>query len=422
MKKWLIALCCIVLAGAVAFVTVVNNKQGQIDTLNKDLSDVQAENNTLKEKGEQDAKTIQDLNQQVEALTAEKDVLTAENGQLTENLEGLTRNLSASQQKMQGILYIMTDGAQGSIESVLSPYMKIYADVAVDSPYFEAVDYVVEHQLMDAQDDENFGAAEAATLGEMAEGLFRMQGLSGTREEAAANLLETEKAYLAAMTPAEENAVDGTAEETPAAEEAAVEETVVEAPAAEETVAEEAAAEAPTAEAPAEEAVAEEAAAEAPTAEAPAAETPAEEAPAAADETVAEEAAAEAPTAETPAAEAPAEEAAAEEAAAVAETAAEATTAEEAAAEAPAAEAPTAEEAVAEEATVEAPAEAAEAVAEEAPVEDSSTVLTRERILALCKAFCGDQEMPEILFPETEATEATRGDLAILLKTLDQAK
>ena len=35
MKKWLIVLCCIVLAGAVAFVTVVNNKQGQIDTLKR---------------------------------------------------------------------------------------------------------------------------------------------------------------------------------------------------------------------------------------------------------------------------------------------------------------------------------------------------------------------------------------------------
>ena len=193
MKKWLIAFCCIVLAGAVAFVTVVNNKQGQIDTLNKDLSDVQAENNTLKEQGEKDAQAIQDLTKQVEDLTAERDTLseengklTEENGKLTETLDGMNRNLTASQQKMQGILYIMTDGAQGSIDSVLSPYVKIYADVGVDSPYFDAVDYVTGKELMEARGEETFGAAEPATLGEMADGLYRIQGKTGTQEEAVA--------------------------------------------------------------------------------------------------------------------------------------------------------------------------------------------------------------------------------------------
>ena len=350
MKKWLIALCCIVLAGAVAFVTVVNNKQGQIDTLNKDLSDIQAENNALKEKGEADAKTIQDLNQQVTDLTSERDALTEENGKLTENLNSLTSNLTASQQKMQGILYIMTDGAQGSIESVLSPYMKIYADVSVDSPYFDAVDYVTEHKLMDARGEETFGAAERATLGEMAEGLYRIQGLTGTTEEAVTALLEAEKAWISAQTPEEEQATEGASEEEPAVQEVVTEEMTAEEQAAEETV---------------EEAVTEEAAE---------AETAAEEAPA-----------------EEPAAEVTTEEPVAEETA----------TAE-----------PATEENVKETVTEEA----------KAPTEDASTELTKERMLALYKALCGDKEVPEIAFPNAEAPEATRGDLAMVMHALDQMK
>ena len=94
MKKWLIALCCVLIAAAVAFVTVLNNKNTSIDTLNKDLSDIQAEYNTLKDKNEKNEKTIQELNQQVDELTAEKDGLNAENGRLNETLEGLNRNLS----------------------------------------------------------------------------------------------------------------------------------------------------------------------------------------------------------------------------------------------------------------------------------------------------------------------------------------
>ncbi len=393
MKKWLIALCCIVLAGAVAFVTVVNNKQGQIDTLNKDLSDVQAENNILKEQGEKDAQAIADLNKQVETLTAERDTLTEENGKLTETLDGMNRNLTASQQKMQGILYIMTDGAQGSIDSVLSPYVKIYADVGVDSPYFDAVDYATVKELMEARGEETFGAAEPATLGEMADGLYRIQGKTGTQEEAVAALLETEKAWIAAQTPVTEDLP--AAEEAPAAEE----------PTAETSAEEASAEEAPAAEEPAEEApAAEEPAAEAPAAEEPAAEAPAEEASAA--EEPAEEAATEETAAEVPAAEAPAEEA----------------SAAEAPAEEPAAEAPAAEEAPAEDAPA-AEEMPAEETAAEVPAEDGTTILTRERLTALCRAVCGsEKEVPAIVFPEQEAEEATRGDLAMVLQALDQLK
>ena len=405
MKKWLIVLCCIVLAGAVAFVTVVNNKQGQIDTLNKDLSDVQAENNSLKEKGEADAKTIQDLNQQVTDLTSERDALTEENGRLTENLNSLTSNLTASQQKMQGILYIMTDGAQGSIESVLSPYMKIYADVAVDSPYFDAVDYVSEHKLMDARGEETFGAAEAATLGEMAEGLYRIQGLTGTQEDAVAALLETEKAWIAAQTPTEEPVAEETVTEEAPAEEAAAEDHTAEEGVTEEAPAEATAEEVPEAEKPAAEAATE----EAPVAEMPVEET-VTEAPAD-EEAATEEGPAEASAEEVPEAEKPAEEAVTEEAP-VAEAPAEEAVTEEA----------PAEEAVTEEVpAAEAPAE--ETAAEEpAVIEDASTELTKERMFALCKAICGDKELPEIVLPNAEAAEATRGDLAMVLQALDQMK
>ena len=122
LKKWLIALCCVLVAAAIAIVTILNNSNSRIDTLNQDLGNIQAEYNTLKEKNEKDEQTIQDLNHQVTELTTEKDRLTAENGQLNETLEGLNRNLSSSQQKLQGVMYILTDGAQGNIESILSPY------------------------------------------------------------------------------------------------------------------------------------------------------------------------------------------------------------------------------------------------------------------------------------------------------------
>ena len=98
MKKWLIALCCVLVAVVVAFVTVQNNSNSQIDRLNTDLGDMSEEYNTLKEKAEKDEKTIADLNQQVETLTGETARLTAENSQLNESLETLTLRLSNSQE------------------------------------------------------------------------------------------------------------------------------------------------------------------------------------------------------------------------------------------------------------------------------------------------------------------------------------
>ena len=375
MKKWLIALCCVLIAAAVAFVTVVNNKNTRIDTLNKDLSDIQAEYNTLKEKSEKDEKTIQDLNQQVSDLTDEKDGLTAENGRLNETLEGLNRNLSSSQQKLQGVMYILTDGAEGKIDSILSPFMKIFQDVGTDSAYFEAVNYVNEHKLMDPLEDEVFGVSEKATLGELADSLYRLEGKTGTIGEAVSALLDTEKNWLAAQGPAEE-AVEEVAE---AVDEAAEE----------------------TAET-AEEAV--------------------EEAAAAEPEKEIAEAADTAATAEETA-EAAEPEAGGEVSAAVEETEAAAEVTEEAAAEtAEAAAEPEATEEISEDAE-EAPAEETDK-ATEAPAEDETLVLTKDRILSFCNAFCGTKgiEMPEIVFPGDNETEAVRGDLAIVLLKLAQAE
>ena len=409
MKKWLIALCCVLIAGVVASVTLLNNRNGQIDTLNKDLGDIQAEYNSLKEKSENDEKTIADLNQQVENLTAENGQLTAANGRLNETLETLNRNLSSSQEKLQGVMYILTDGAQGSIDSLLSPYLKIFEDAPLDSPYFEAVNYVCEHQLMNPLGEEVFGVTEKATLGELADGLYRLQGKTGGQEEAVSALLSAEQAWLAAQSPAEDAApaADAPAEETEAA------------PAAEE---EPAAAE--------EEAAAEEA-------PVPAAEAAAETAPEAAAESPAEASEPETETAEeTATEEAPAPEGEAE----TPDVESEAVTAAEAEAEAPAAETEDAEKAEAapaeepaEPETAEAGEEAAEAdttaetaaePGEAAPAEDAALSLTRTRLLTLCQAFCAEagKDCPEIVFPESGAAEALRGDLAMALLKLATAE
>ena len=370
MKKWLIALCCVLVAGAIAFITVVNGKNSSLDALNRDLTEIQAEVNSLKEKNEESEKTIEGLNRQVADLSSEKE-------QLTETLEGLNRNLSSSQQKLQSVMYILTDGAQGSIDSVLSPYMKIYEDVKPESPYFESVAYAADRGLMAPVAEEVFGVSEKVLLGELAEGLWALEGKSGTRAEAAADLLAAEKALNPAPAP-----------EAPAAEEAPAEQP-----------------------------------AEPEAAEAPAAEEPAEEAAAEAGAEAAEE---------TAAAEQPAEAGAAEEAAeetAAAELPAEAEAAEQAAEGTAAAEQP-AEEAAAEsgaEAAEEtAAAEAAEQPAEEpaVPQEDENTVLTRDRLLALCSVYCRTRGIPEasVTFPASDAAEAVRGDLAMVLEALSRAK
>lgn len=204
MKKWLIALCCILIAGVVAFVTFMSNSNSRLDALNRDLGEVQAENNSLKEKAGQDEKTISDLNSQVENLTAENrelaetvDTLTVQNGQLNETLDSVNRNLSSSQQKLQGVMYILTDGVQGSINSVLSPYVRIFQDVPLDSPYYDAVRFVTDWNLMVPAGEDVFGAYERVSLPEVAQSLARLQGKDVTAEEAAASLLETEQAWLA---------------------------------------------------------------------------------------------------------------------------------------------------------------------------------------------------------------------------------
>ena len=351
MKKWLFVLCCLLVIAVVAIVVIMRNNDSAIDSLNKDLYESRTKISSLEEKAAENEKQIQDLDAQVVNLTAERDKLTEDNGKLTESLENVNRNLSSSQQKLQGVLYILTDGAQGAIDSILSPYVKIFRDAGLDSPYFDAVGHVTEHRLMNAADEEVFGVWDKATLGEFATGVYAVRNLSGTPAEAVAAVLDAEKAWLESRQPAEE----------PAAEEPAAEEPAVEEPAAEEPAAEELAAEEPAAEEPA--------------AEEPAAEEPAAEEPAA------EEPAAEEPAAEEPAAEEPA--------------------AGEPAAEEPAAEEPAAEEPV---------------------VEDETTVLTRERLLALCRVVCDEssQVFPEIVFPESNDTDANRGDLAIVLTALDR--
>ncbi|MBQ8074151.1 MAG: hypothetical protein IJ231_10365 [Clostridia bacterium] len=407
MKKWLIALCCVLIAGVVASVTLLNNRNGQIDTLNKDLGDIQAEYNSLKEKSENDEKTIADLNQQVENLTAENGQLTAANGQLNETLETLNRNLSSSQEKLQGVMYILTDGAQGSIDSLLSPYLKIFEDAPLDSPYFEAVNYVCEHQLMNPLGEAVFGVTEKATLGELADGLYRLGGKTGGQEEAVSALLSAEQAWLAAQSPAEDAApaADAPAEETEAAPAAEEEPAAAEKEAAKE--------EAPT---PADEAAAEtapEAAAESP-AEASEPETET------AEETATEEAPAPEGGAETPDVES--EVVTAAEAEAPAAEAEDAEKAEAAPAEEPAE--PETAEAGEEVAEADTPAETAADSGEAAPAEDAATILTRTRLLTLCQAFCAEagKDCPEILLPESGGEEALRGDLAMALLKLAAAE
>ncbi len=375
MKKWLVFLSCLLIIAVIAIAVILNNNNDRINTLNQDLYNSRTEVNTLKEKSEEDKVTIEDLHQQIETLNADKSTLIAENENLNaENvsltaekdalnasMESLSTHLSSSQQKLQGVLYILTDGEQGNIEGVLAPFIKIYQDVSLENPYFDAVNHVSDLKLMLPREEEVFGVDEKATLGELAEGYYAISKLQGTRTEAAADLLQQEKTWLAAKaenagTPADEADVT----ETGAAAE----------PAAEEPA--EAAAE-PEAEEP------EEAAAE------PAAEEPAE-------------------TAAEPAAEEPAEAAA------------------EPAAEEPAeaADEPTAEEPA--EAEAEPAAEEPEAAAE--PEEDENLILTRERLLSFCEAICyaKEWEMPEIVFPESDEPEANRGDLAIVLMKLNEAE
>ncbi|MBR3430603.1 MAG: hypothetical protein IKG87_10930 [Clostridia bacterium] len=269
MKKWLVFLSCLLIIAVIAIAVILNNNNDRINTLNQDLYNSRTEVNTLKEKSEEDKVTIEDLHQQIETLNADKSTLIAENENLSaENvsltaekdalnasMESLSTHLSSSQQKLQGVLYILTDGEQGNIEGVLAPFIKIYQDVSLENPYFDAVNHVSDLKLMLPREEEVFGVDEKATLGELAEGYYAISKLQGTRTEAAADLLQQEKTWLAAKaekagTPADEADVTKTgAAEEAAAEPAAEEPATADEPAAEEPA--EAAAE-PAAEEPAE--------------------------------------------------------------------------------------------------------------------------------------------------------------------------
>ncbi len=432
MKKWIVALCCALAAAVIAIVAVLNNSNSRIDTLNQDLHSREAEISSLQEQAGEAEKTISDLTGQVESLTAEKEGLAAEkagliaeneglaaeNVRLTATLETVNQNLTSSQQKLQGVMYILTDGQQGSLEGFTSEAaMKVYQDVALDSPYFLAVNFVAGRGLMVPDSAEVFGVDAPATLGEFAESLNALQGVTGTREGAIAALLQAEKDWLDAQAAA------ARAEEEPVQELAPGEAAQAEAETAVKPDAEAPAGE--TAEAPAE-APAEE------TAEAPA-ETAAEEAAEAPAEAAAEapaEAAAEAPAGE--AAEAPAEAAAEAPAEAAAEAPAEAPAEvpAETAAEAPA---ETAAEAPAEANSSDTPAQeteitasssrpATEATSSGVAMEDGADTeeitLTRERLLTLAQAVCSRNgwTLPEFTFPNPEAADATRGDLALVLQ------
>ena len=254
MKKWIAALCAVVIIAGAVIGIIANNGNQRVDALNKDLADRQTEIDSLLRQTEADAETIKDLNVQVEQAKETIDGLTAENGRLSGEIEQLNTNLSSSQQKLQQIITIITGEAENA-----SPY----TDVAADSAFFPAVSYVVEKGLMEARAEDLFGLEEPATEEEWALASARLEGFAPaaeTAEEPAAETAE-EPAAETAEEPAAETAEEPAAEtaEEPAAETA-------EEPAAE--TAEEPAAE--TAEEPAAE-TAEEPAAE--TAEEPAAET-----------------------------------------------------------------------------------------------------------------------------------------------------
>ncbi len=199
MKKWLIGLCCVLAVTAIAFVTVVNNQNGRIDTLNKDLGEIQTEVNTLKEKNAESEKTIQGLNEQVDSLTTERDQLTAENGKLAEDLENLNRNLSSSEQKLQNVMYILTDGAQGSIDSMMDILTKNAEEAAAE-------EVPAEEKLAEEVPAEEKPAEEAVTEAPAEE---------KPAEEAPAEEKPAEEA------PAEAPAAEAAPAEAPAAEEAA---------------------------------------------------------------------------------------------------------------------------------------------------------------------------------------------------------
>ena len=240
MKKWIAALCAVVIIAGATIGIIVSNNGRQVDALNQDLADRQGEIDTLVKQTEADAKTIQDLNTQVTQAQETIGTLTAENGRLTGEIETLTTNLSFSEQKLQQIYSIIT----GVTESA-SPY----TDVPADSPYFAAVSYVTEKGLLSAVSDGVFGLNDPITLSDWTDSVGKLEGLDPVETPAAE--------------PAEEPAAEQPAEE-PAAEQPAEE------PAAEQP------AEEPVAEQPAEEPVAEQPAAEQP-AEEPIAEQPAEE-------------------------------------------------------------------------------------------------------------------------------------------------
>ena len=100
MKKWIAALCAVVIiAGAVIGIIASNGNQ-RVDALNKDLADRQTEIDSLLRQTEADAETIKDLNVQVEQAKETIDGLTAENGRLSGEIEQLNTNLSAKRKML----------------------------------------------------------------------------------------------------------------------------------------------------------------------------------------------------------------------------------------------------------------------------------------------------------------------------------
>ena len=115
MKKWIAALCAVVIIAGAVIGIIANNGNQRVDALNKDLADRQTEIDSLLRQTEADAETIKDLNVQVEQAKETIDGLTAENGRLSGEIEQLNTNLSSSQQKLQQIITIITGEAENGL-------------------------------------------------------------------------------------------------------------------------------------------------------------------------------------------------------------------------------------------------------------------------------------------------------------------
>ena len=78
MKKWIIALCCVVIAAGAAIGLIVSNNNQRVGELNDTLTARQAEIETLNKQAEEAAKTIEDLTGQISAAKEEISALADE--------------------------------------------------------------------------------------------------------------------------------------------------------------------------------------------------------------------------------------------------------------------------------------------------------------------------------------------------------